>query len=71
MDDDNSKRLDFYEFRKGIHDYGVDLELNTIQVLFVQLDRDKSGNIDFDEFLRALRVSLYLSTIICFSLYCK
>lgn len=26
MDDDGSKSLDFYEFRKGILDYGVDLE---------------------------------------------
>ena len=26
MDDDGSKNLDFREFRKGIRDYGVDLE---------------------------------------------
>ena len=28
MDDDGSKSLDFHEFKKGIHDYGVDLEIN-------------------------------------------
>ena len=28
MDDDGSKSLDFQEFRKGIHDYGVDLEID-------------------------------------------
>ena len=27
MDDDGNKSLDFQEFRKGIHDYGVDLEI--------------------------------------------
>ncbi len=26
MDDDGSKNLDFGEFKKGIHDYGVDIE---------------------------------------------
>ena len=28
MDDDGSKSLDFHEFKKGIHDYGVDLEID-------------------------------------------
>lgn len=26
MDDDGSKSLSYVEFKKGIHDYGVDLE---------------------------------------------
>ena len=26
MDDDGSRSLDFQEFRKGIHDYGIDLD---------------------------------------------
>ena len=26
MDDDGSKRLDYEEFKKGIHDYGLSLE---------------------------------------------
>ena len=26
MDDDGSKSLSLYEFKKGIHDYGVNME---------------------------------------------
>ena len=26
MDDDGSKSLDYQEFKKGIHDYGISLE---------------------------------------------
>ena len=56
MDDDESKSLDFKEFKKGIHDYGLLMEDCTIKCLFEQLDADSSGVLDFDEFLKALRV---------------
>ena len=26
MDDDGSKSLDFREFKKGVHDYGIDMD---------------------------------------------
>lgn len=57
MDDDESKSLDFREFKKGIHDYGLLMEDTVIKELFEQLDKDGSGCLDFDEFLKALRVS--------------
>jgi len=57
IDDDGSRSIDIKEFRKGIHDYGVIMEPETIQELFDSIDRDHSGAVDFDEFLRALRVS--------------
>lgn len=67
MDDDESKSLDFKEFKKGIHDYGLLMEDEVIKQLFEQLDKDGSGCLDFDEFLKALRVrvlSLYKSVIL-------
>lgn len=56
MDDDSGRSLDFKEFKKGIHDYGCIMEDAEIQTLFNELDSDQSGKVDFDEFLKALRV---------------
>ena len=64
MDDDGSRSLDFKEFKKGLHDYGVTIEPEEQQELFNTLDKDGSGMLDFDEFLRALRVS-YLIRLFC------
>jgi Ca2+-binding EF-hand superfamily protein len=55
MDDDGNRSLEFKEFAKGLHDYGVDLPKEEIQELFNTIDKDNSGKIDFDEFLVALR----------------
>ncbi|XP_065905567.1 calcyphosin-like protein [Dysidea avara] len=55
MDDDGSKKLDYDEFKKGIHDYGLVMEDPEIKEMFKRFDKDGSGNIDFDEFLTALR----------------
>lgn len=57
MDDDGSRSIDLKEFKKGLHDYGVDLENKEIQEMYKLFDRDGSGTIDFDEFLISLRVS--------------
>lgn len=58
MDDDQSRSLDFKEFVKGLHDYGVELEKDDIKSMFNLFDKDGNGTIDFDEFLQSLRVSL-------------
>ncbi|KAL5253979.1 hypothetical protein ACHWQZ_G013670 [Mnemiopsis leidyi] len=55
MDDDSNKKLDMSEFKKGISDYGLVLEDGEIGDLFNTIDMDRSGTIDFDEFLRHLR----------------
>ena len=58
MDDDADKSLSLAELKKGLHDYGiVDLEQDAIQNLFNEIDKDHSGSVSFDEFLKALRVS--------------
>lgn len=55
MDDDGSRSLDFKEFRKGVSDYGLDLDDDIIKGMFAAFDKDGSGKIDFDEFLVSLR----------------
>jgi len=57
MDDDGSRSLDIREFTKGMNDYGMMMEKDEIQDLFSRFDADGSGTIDFDEFLKHLRVS--------------
>ena len=59
MDDDRSNSLNFNEFKKGIHDYGCDMTKEEVQEMFTSIDRDGSGTLDFEEFLQALRVSVY------------
>jgi Ca2+-binding EF-hand superfamily protein len=57
MDDDSNKQLSLDEFRKGLTGYGLMIDEEITKKLFEQLDKDKSGSLDFDEFLQALRVS--------------
>ena len=54
-DDDNSKSLDMYEFKKACKDFRVGLEDKDAERLFRIFDRDGSGSIDYDEFLRGVR----------------
>ena len=56
MDDDGSKKLNVEEFTKGINEYGLNFSKAEIGELFRVFDTDQSGSIDFDEFLRKLRV---------------
>lgn len=56
MDDDENRSLDIKEFKKAVSDYGVIMEDDDMQELFNRLDKDGSGSVDFDEFLKALRV---------------
>ncbi|XP_072032233.1 calcyphosin-like protein [Amphiura filiformis] len=55
MDDDGNRSLDFREFKKGLQDYGVELENGEEKEVFGVFDKDGSGTIDFDEFLINLR----------------
>lgn len=56
MDDDGSRSIDSKEFAKGMHDYGLMLEKEEVDDLFSRFDADGSGTVDFDEFLKNLRV---------------
>jgi len=58
IDDDGNRSLSLAEFKKGCRDYGLELESDVVQQMFKEFDKDGSGSIDFDEFLRALRVCI-------------
>ncbi len=55
MDDNNSRSLDLYEFTKAMKDYMLGFTDTEIRGLFAYFDYDRSGTIDYDEFLRAIR----------------
>lgn len=54
-DDDNSKDLDMYEFKKAVRDFRIGLTEKDSERLFRIFDRDGSGRIDYEEFLRGVR----------------
>lgn len=58
MDDNKNKKLDLDEFRKGISEYGLQYSKEEMGELFLAFDKDRSGQIDFEEFLEKLRVNL-------------
>ena len=55
MDDNNSRSLDKYEFTTAMTDYMLGFTEGEIQKLFTYFDVDRSGDIQFDEFIRAIR----------------
>lgn len=60
MDDNRDRKLNMDEFRKGVEEYGLNFSKADIEELFRLLDFDHSGSIDYEEFLRRLRVYLFL-----------
>ena len=56
MDDDKNRKLSFEEFQKGVEEYGLNFTKSEISELFRLIDADHSGSIDYEEFLRKLRV---------------
>lgn len=54
-DDDYSKDLDLYEFKKAVRDFRITVSEKDAERLFKIFDRDNSGRIDYDEFLRGVR----------------
>ncbi|XP_065178101.1 calcyphosin-like protein [Sycon ciliatum] len=55
MDDDGNKQIDFTEFKTGIVQYGLTFDETEMREVFEKCDRDHSGTLNFDEFLRGLR----------------
>ena len=56
MDDNGNKMLDMAEFKKGIRECNLKLSEQELNQLYAHFDNDRSGGIDFEEFLRTLRV---------------
>lgn len=55
MDDSGDGVLSKEELQWGLGDYGIDVEGQDLDALFTAFDRDRSGTINFDEFLVTMR----------------
>jgi len=65
MDDDNSKNLNNAEFVKAIQDFALGFTPQQCSVLFGYFDVDRSGTIEYDEFLRAIRGPMNQGRVAC------
>lgn len=57
LDDNRNRQIDANELVWGLKDFDIHLTEGQVKALIEQFDRDNSGTVNFDEFLRALRVS--------------
>ncbi|XP_052268191.1 calcyphosin-like protein [Dreissena polymorpha] len=55
MDIDYSKRIVYDELRDALQRFGIQMSENYLRTLFDALDVNKSGGIDFKEFIMMLR----------------
>ena len=54
-DDNRSGSLDKEEFKKAMHDFRIGMNDAQVVKMFIIFDRDGSGEISYDEFLRTIR----------------
>lgn len=66
IDNDKSKTLDATELENGLRDFGINLNSEQIEVLIKHFDKDGSKNVNFNEFLTAIRVSFQLFKLLTF-----
>lgn len=55
IDDDGSRSLNNAEFMKCLSDYRISEDPEEQSLIFAMIDRDGSGRIDYEEFLRMVR----------------
>ena len=58
MDDNNSKSLDAGEFSKAMRDFRIEISPDDVKTLFAYMDADRSGEIQYEEFVYRLRGEL-------------
>ena len=58
LDNNRNRQLDLNELMWGLKDFGVALDEEQAKTILAFFDRDRSGTVNFDEFLRALRGDL-------------
>ena len=63
LDDNRNRQLDTNELMWGLKDFDIHLSEEQCNVLISHFDRDNSGTVNFDEFLRALRGDLSQSRL--------
>ena len=61
MDRDNSRALNYDEFKTGMKKYKLDLNEKELNLAFHAFDLKKDGEVCYDEILRVIAVSLHLN----------
>ena len=51
------KQIDFTEFQNALHHVGIYVDTSIERECFEEMDRDKSGTLNMDEFIISLRVN--------------
>lgn len=58
MDTKNIKQLSYLEFRKVLADFKLGLSEQDIKSVFTGFDINKSGQVDYEEFMQIIKVFL-------------
>ena len=58
VDDDNSKQIEFEEFKKVSKEFNFGLNEDELQIAFECFDENNSGSISYEEFVRTIRGSM-------------
>ena len=69
MDASGNNKLEAEEFRQGLGEFGIDITPEDCQQMMNKMDSNHDGSIDFQEFLRALKVSYFSFLLYSFSIF--
>jgi len=58
MDDNRDRKLDLEELKLGLQEFGANMDATQVSELFKEVDKDGSGTISVEEFLKAVRPPL-------------
>lgn len=58
IDEDNSGALSLPEFKKGMREFGIELDDQDLRMMFQYFDKDDSKSIEYSEFLEGIRKPL-------------
>ena len=68
LDDNRNRQVDLNELMWGLKDFGIHLQEGEAKALLAKFDRDGSGSVNFDEFIRTLRGDLSERRVACIKL---
>lgn len=61
MDDNQNGMLTISELKNGLEETGLQFNDEEYEALFAAFDRDSSNSINYNEFLKSIRVSNFFS----------
>ena len=65
LDDNRNRQVDVNELLWGLKDFGIHLDEAQAKCVLAKFDRDGSGSVSFDEFIRTLRGDLSEARLVC------